>query len=659
MSAPDNQHLLIIQSVSAKHQGLSGLLQQLAGQSAIDPFIARQRLIGRGPNLLAKGSREQLEPIAGLVTGHELSCWLIAANRPHPAPVHLRGLRTGASSLTLFTSGEEMRLERGGRAMAVLADLSGNVVTKQLRREMAGKIFNGTENTSPLDDDELYRAILRGQPVLDIYLFDETGKARPAIRVLPGRFDPQGLGENKKLGAAANLEQVLNLVRDMAGAFTLSLDFGLVNLPGCHLQKADENLRMQRGNLESLARFGSLLTEMAAAGPFAPTPATGGADLLPFATNNPGDLAYVNEVLEEIRADNPSPAPSERGRSLPETDSASVSLPPPPDRSEAGNRGRVGIWSLLGGAAGTGLYLLADHPDFWKMIYRFGIRPGILPAVLSSACLWGGFHFLRLKRRVENTPTSRIRSVAMGLVEVQGRTLRKFSLVSPMTLLPCVYYRLRRFRRNNENEWRLTSTSDSGHVPFYLEDDSGVLTVNPAGAKISAGHKQTGYDNPSNLLFASSSGFDGDEKWVEEVIAEGTRLYVLGEATENRRTRPPLQEQLTLALRTLKRNRKALERYDADGDGAISAEEWNRARRDVEERLLHQNLGDRSPDLPLRDRVVIRRPRQRSLPFIVAETASEAHLVRSYGLYTVPLFGGALLAVLWTLAMLANFLQLT
>jgi hypothetical protein len=656
MNTLANQHLLIVQSVAAGHKGLAGLLKQLAGQPAVDPFIARQRLIGRGPNLLLKGPREKLEPIARLVAGHQLSCWLIPASRPDVAPLPLRSLRIDVAGLTLFAAGEQqVRLKRGDRVMAVLADLSGSAVGKQLRQQMAGKIYNGVETASPLDDAELYRAILRGQPILDIYSFDDEGKVRPAIRVLPGRFDPKGLGENKQLSAAGNLEQVLNLVRDNGGPFTLSLDFGLVNLPGCNLHKAGEDPRLQRGNLESLSRFGCLLTGMAGAGPFSLGPAAA-ANLLPFTADRPEDLAYVGNLLDEIREDSPPFPSSEGSQSPPEPGPVGRSLPPPPDRSGADSRGFAGIWSLLGGSAGLGLYFLAENRSLWQMIYRYGVRPGILPAVLAGACLWSGFHFLRLKRRVENTPTSRIRSVAMGLVEVQGRARRKYALVAPMTHLPCVYYQLRRYRRDRRRNWRLSTSSDSGHVPFYLEDESGSLTIQPGRATVRAGHKQTGYGGPTDLFLSTSSSLDGDEKWVEEVVVEGTSLYVLGEATENRRTRPPLREQLTLALRTLKGDRKALEKYDTNRDGTISAEEWNQARRDVEERLLHQNLGDREPDLPRRDRIVIRRPAQRSLPFIVAETASEAHLTRSYGLYTVPLFGASLLAVVWTLVMLNQFL---
>jgi hypothetical protein len=56
--------------------------------------------------------------------------------------------------------------------------------------------------------------------------------------------------------------------------------------------------------------------------------------------------------------------------------------------------------------------------------------------------------------------------------------------------------------------------------------------------------------------------------------------------------------------------------------------------------------------------VVIARPEQRSLPFIIAETPSEAHLARGFGFFSLLLFGGAMLAVVWTVMMLVKYFGL-
>ncbi|MBW2968259.1 hypothetical protein KY362_07270, partial [Candidatus Woesearchaeota archaeon] len=54
-----------------------------------------------------------------------------------------------------------------------------------------------------------------------------------------------------------------------------------------------------------------------------------------------------------------------------------------------------------------------------------------------------GFSWFRLKRMVENIPTSKIRSLAMGLVEIYGSVVlfEDKVLKSPFTGKDCVYYK--------------------------------------------------------------------------------------------------------------------------------------------------------------------------------------------------------------------------
>ena len=72
-------------------------------------------------------------------------------------------------------------------------------------------------------------------------------------------------------------------------------------------------------------------------------------------------------------------------------------------------------------------------------LFQQAVHSGALALAGAGLAGWYGFLCLRLKRRVENTPTSRIRSLAMGMVEVKGKAIRSYALVSPMTQLPCVF----------------------------------------------------------------------------------------------------------------------------------------------------------------------------------------------------------------------------
>jgi hypothetical protein len=651
MTTVANQHLLIVQSIAADPAGREELIARLAREHGLDGYLCRQCLVGRGPNLLARGARNELDPIARLLADSGLACWLVEPGEPRLKPVRMRGLQIAPQSICFLTAGEPLTLERGETVAAVLADLSGAVIGKNLKQMVAQKIYHGVEQARPIGDDELHQAILRAEPVLDLYLFDSDYQVRAQLRVMPGRFDPKGLAERMSLSATGNLAQVLNLVREYAGRFSLSLDFGLASLPGCRVERAGDTPHWRQNNLAGLTRFGWLLSDLQAAGQFPATAAVlaeGEATRLAAATGL-GDLDYLGEVLGEFHDQVPLPAPE------PEQ---TVALPPPPPRPRSAGRPRFQLLSVLSGVAGFGAWLLVENHTLWQLLVRYGIRPGLVPAALAAGCLWGGFYFLRLRRRVENTPTSKTRSVAMGLAEVQGRARRKYALVSPEGQAPCVYYRLRRYRRDSKNRWRLAGSSDSSHVPFYLEDETGRLLIAPDGANIRAKTRHEGFGGQANLLFDRASHIDRDEKWIEETIPEGNLLYVLGQAMENGQRRPPLRQRVIEALRQLKRDPGTLRRYDTDGDGTLSAAEWQQARQQVEEELLARSLSDQGASRPPWDQVVIARPGQRSLPFIIAETPSEAHLARGYALFTVLLFGGALLAVVWTAVMLVEYLQL-
>jgi hypothetical protein len=68
--------------------------------------------------------------------------------------------------------------------------------------------------------------------------------------------------------------------------------------------------------------------------------------------------------------------------------------------------------------------------------------------ILGAGCFGGGlvafFWGLRCyqrKRLMQNTPTSKVEAVALGLAELCGHAVPHESLTSPIEQLPCVYWR--------------------------------------------------------------------------------------------------------------------------------------------------------------------------------------------------------------------------
>jgi len=57
------------------------------------------------------------------------------------------------------------------------------------------------------------------------------------------------------------------------------------------------------------------------------------------------------------------------------------------------------------------------------------------------------------------------------------------------------------------------------------------------------------------------------------------------------------------------------------------------------------------------EHVVITRPPQRRMPFVIAEAVSEAHLVRNYGLFSLPLMAAGLILAGFALYQLLKFIN--
>ncbi len=198
--------------------------------------------------------------------------------------------------------------------------------------------------------------------------------------------------------------------------------------------------------------------------------------------------------------------------------------------------------------------------------------------------------------------------------------------------------RLRPSGPNRKNNWVVSSITSSGHVPFWIEDETGRVSVDPSSATVKAGHRQESYGD-GGVTFA---GFNSpDVKWVEEMIYDGALVYVLGEAQVKKSGRAPLRQRRAEALRRTKQDTHKLASYDTDRDGKIDESEWQAARDEVDRQLLREDLDDSSQRKRQEDQVVISKPRHRGLPFVIAETASEAKLTGRYAWATGLLFTAA------------------
>jgi len=644
---------LIARQGSAANPGLKSLLRVLANDFGLDAYTARTRLTGSGKALLDSGNREKIEVLATLLRDHGYDCWVIQKTDETSHPQRLRELDVKADVVELICHEKTIHLSRGASVVAVLADISGKLEERTLKRHTIQRRYKDARHVTSMADEKIVESVLKGTPVLDLYILDNQAKPTDAVRVLPARFNAKGLGDRMTLSATRNILAIVELCKEYAGHLSLHADFGLGRLPGCQIKTIDGQFLDQDVILQRLTRYGWLMCDLeqdrtgesrdnidpalAAVAAAAGRPALA-------ATTTPGDaeaIPGVGEVVKEIKADDLRPGEGGGDASIEQW------LPAPPDRPA--KKMSIGIVaSVLGSILLAVLFALLEvgNLDLFRAAGRYATKAGLVPALVSAGLFWTGFYFIRLKRRVENTPTSRIRSIAMGLVEVHGRALRKYALIAPISESPCIYYRVRKYRKDSRNQWKLTSDINSNHVPFLLDDGTGMVTVDPKDATVKARVSHSGVPGEATLAFhgVSLSEDDINEKWIENVIYEGTPVYVLGFARPLREERKSLRERITEKLRDLKLDRQALHRYDTDGDGRISDGEWDVARSDAEQIALRESLAEGAEGRRQEEHVVITRAPQRGVPFVVAETLAESDLTRNYRLTSIPLLLAGLCA---------------
>ena len=168
-----------------------------------------------------------------------------------------------------------------------------------------------------------------------------------------------------------------------------------------------------------------------------------------------------------------------------------------------------------------------------------------LAAVGGPGLLLSGFRDFRLKRLIENTPTSRIRSMAMGLAEVNGVIECRSMVTAPFSGRPCACWSVDVSVQGRKNVWHVVHRATSGN-PFFLRDETGVALVYPRGAecKVHFGVEEVCAGITLPECYASYLGTLGPRRFMwrlgllrfrERVLEEGSRIYVLGTAT------PPAQ----------------------------------------------------------------------------------------------------------------------
>ncbi len=280
------------------------------------------------------------------------------------------------------------------------------------------------------------------------------------------------------------------------------------------------------------------------------------------------------------------------------------------------------------------------------------------------AFFWG-FKRLRRKRLIENTPTSTIRGLALGLVELIGKPKKEKLLKSPLTKTDCVlyHYTVERYeQRGKSSQWVLVTQGDSFYCPFWIDDGTGQILVFPKDAELIMPIDYEFVNGiftaiPSNLIEfmqnngISYQGFLGKYKmrFREWYITEYDNVYVLGTANKPGDFRSNHQENLLKRLNELKNDPNFMKEIDQDKDGNISQQEWGAAVTKVEEEVLQKELEENRKN-DTTDVIISKVSKDKT--FIISDQ-SQKDLQHKLGMQaTLGVFGGGILA----LAMIYIFL---
>jgi hypothetical protein len=97
-----------------------------------------------------------------------------------------------------------------------------------------------------------------------------------------------------------------------------------------------------------------------------------------------------------------------------------------------------------------------------------------------------GFRLLQRRRLILDTPFSKIRSASMGMVEVNGLAVGPYTMLAPITARPCYYYRtlVWEWKQSGRNKSWVKVASECMHLPFFVDDNTGRLLLDPRGADL-------------------------------------------------------------------------------------------------------------------------------------------------------------------------------
>lgn len=268
--------------------------------------------------------------------------------------------------------------------------------------------------------------------------------------------------------------------------------------------------------------------------------------------------------------------------------------------------------------------------------------------ILGTVLYLYGWRALRIRWMISAMPTSKARSVAMGLAELKGKAkpLGPEAHPSPVRGVPCVWSHVvaQEHKKEGKNESTRILVDREVREPFILEDNTGRVAVLPAGADIK-GVMLTdmritrGEGLPPDILqFCDMNGIPVRtlNMWSgihytlkEDAVLADADIYVLGQATPSRESQADRRRRnIADRLKAWLKDPAKKGELDANKDGIIQQEEWEAAQVRAQDEVLKEDLGQVEEAASPLPPVAIRRP---DMGFFLISSGTEKEALDAQG----------------------------
>ncbi len=172
----------------------------------------------------------------------------------------------------------------------------------------------------------------------------------------------------------------------------------------------------------------------------------------------------------------------------------------------------------------------------------------IVGAFAGLFIFYKGFLLLQERHLIFNTPASKIRSASLGMVELTGLAAGPYTVVAPIAGRACYYYRTEawEWKQSGRNKTWVKVAAECMHVPFFLDDNTGKVMVDPRGAELDLHRdfqqefcdgffttKQEALPHVHSFLLRHGVSTRNKMKVEEFCIKPKNAMFVLGTLEEN------------------------------------------------------------------------------------------------------------------------------